>query len=48
MRLILEKRAQGSIEILLLIAGAITVATIVGLYLKHAANQSLQKAGAES
>ncbi|MDD5148260.1 MAG: class III signal peptide-containing protein [Candidatus ainarchaeum sp.] len=33
-----EKRAQGSMEYLLLIGGVIVVAAVIGLYLKNAAN----------
>jgi len=38
MKMLKEKRAQGSIEILLLIGGAIAVATIIGLIVKSLAN----------
>jgi len=38
MKMLKENRAQGSMEILLLIGGAIAVATIVGIIIKNIAN----------
>ena len=38
MKMLKEKRAQGSIEILLLIGGAIAVATIIGLIVNSLAS----------
>ena len=38
MKLVQEKRAQGSIEYLLIIAGAILVALVIGAALKAVAN----------
>lgn len=40
-----EKRAQGSIELLILITGAIVVVSIVGVLLKNAATQAAETAG---
>ena len=37
MKMLKEKRAQGSIEVLLLIGGAIVVATIIGILIKSLA-----------
>jgi uncharacterized protein (UPF0333 family) len=40
-----EKRAQGSIELLILVAGAIVVVSIVGVLLKNAATQAAKTTG---
>lgn len=40
-----EEKAQTSIEVLVLIAGAIVVATIVGVLLKRAAAVAAEEAG---
>ena len=38
MKMLKEQKAQGSIEVLLLIGGAIAVATIVGITIKNLAS----------
>ncbi len=35
----MDEKAQASTEVLILIAGAVVVAIVVGMYLKGAANQ---------
>ena len=42
-----EEKAQGSIEMLVLLAGAIVVVSIVGVILKRAATQAAARAGDE-
>ena len=44
MKLLKEKRAQGSIEYLMIIGGVVLVAAIVGLYLKSIANTTAAQA----
>ena len=44
MRFLKEERAQGSIEMLVLLAGAIVVVSIVGMLLKRAAQQAAEAA----
>ena len=44
MKILKEQRAQGSIELLILIGGAITLAAIVGVMLKRAAETAAQGA----
>ena len=44
MRFLKEERAQGSIEMLVLLAGAIVVVSIVGMLLKRAAQQAAEEA----
>ncbi len=48
MSLLGEERAQASIEMLLLVAGAIAVAAIVGVLLKRSAEQLQERAGEEA
>ncbi len=40
-----EKQAQGSIELLLLVGAAITIAAIIGAMLKQAASSLQEEAG---
>ena len=47
MGLLKEEKAQGSIEMLVLLAGAILVVSIVGIILKRAATQAAARAGKE-
>lgn len=42
-----DERAQGSIEMLILVAGAIIVVSIVGVILKRTASQAAERAGEE-
>ena len=42
MRIYTEKKAQTSIEVLLLIGGAIVLAAMVGMYLKRAAEGAME------
>jgi len=43
-----EERAQGSIEMLVLIAGAIVLVSIVGVLLKNAAAQAANQANIQA
>jgi len=43
-----EERAQGSIEMLILIAGAIVLVSIVGVLLKNAAAQAANQANTQA
>jgi len=45
MKFLKEERAQGSIELLILIAGAVVIASIVGVLLKQAATTAAKGAG---
>lgn len=44
MKLLKENKAQGSIELLILVAGAVVIVSIVGLLLKSAAVQAARAA----
>jgi uncharacterized protein (UPF0333 family) len=48
MNIFKEERAQGSIELLILIAGAVVVASIVGVLLKQAATRAAESAEREA
>jgi len=43
-----EERAQASIELLILIGGALVVVSIVGILLKQAAVEAARRAGEEA
>lgn len=40
-----EERAQGNLEVIMLIAGALLLVSIVGVILKRAATNAAQRAG---
>ena len=48
MSLLNEEKAQGSMEMLLLIAGAIAIAAIVGVLLKQTAGALQEEAGTQA
>ena len=48
MNFLKEEKAQGSIEMLVLIAGAIVLVSIVGVLLKNAAAQAANQANIEA
>ena len=48
MKFLQEEKAQGSIELLVLIAGALVVVSIVGVMLKNAATTAAERAAAEA
>jgi len=48
MKILQDERAQGSIELLILVAGAIVIVSIVGVLLKRAAVAAAEEAGKEA
>ena len=48
MSLLKEEKAQGSIELLILVAGAIIISAVVGVMLKNAATTAAEEAGSQA